>query len=369
MMVLLNSGIGNYVTSNGKKYSYFGGNNYLGLANHPVVKEAAVKSINEYGVNFSASRRTTGTADIHLVLEKKLSDFKGMQDTVVFASGYLGNSILLEALKGRFSAVFIDQYAHSSIDAAVHRDCTAVYYYKHCDSQHLESLLSRNSYSSPLIITDGVFALTGEIAPLDRIYSLVKKYDALLIVDDAHSTGILGQTGKGTPEHFNLPSDENVFQSETMSKALGSYGGFISGRSDLIDLIRERSAIYQASTSLPPPVVAAGIASLGIIKENPGLRTDLIEKAVKLRNSITMLGFRTTDYSTAIIPIILPDPATAKKLSFFLEENGIIVPYMNYPSKNEICMLRVAVSVSHTEEQTESLLEVLERWRKLMFRK
>jgi 7-keto-8-aminopelargonate synthetase-like enzyme len=368
-MVLLNSEIGNYVTSNGRKYSYFGGNNYLGLAGHHAVKEASVRAIEKYGVNFSASRRTTGTADIHLELEKKLSDFKGKEDTVVFASGYLGNSILLEVLKGRYSAIYMDQYAHPSINAAIHSDCRAVYYYDHCDAQHLESLLSQNSHLSPLIITDGIFALTGEIAPLDRIYMLVKKYNALLIVDDAHATGVLGKTGKGSPEHFNLPGDGNIYQSETMSKALGSYGGFISGSSDIIGLIRERSVIYQASTSLPPPVVAAGIASLGIIQENPGLRTHLIAIADALRKRITMLDFLTTDFSTAIIPIILPDPATAKKLSLYLEENGIIVPFMNYPSKNEISMLRVAVSVSHTEEQTESLLEMLAAWKKLMFRK
>jgi 7-keto-8-aminopelargonate synthetase-like enzyme len=365
-MVLLNSGIGNYVTSNGKKYSYFGGNNYLGLANHPAVKSAAIQSIEKYGVNFSASRRTTGTADIHLELENKLSDFKGMQDTVVFASGYQGNSILLEVLKNRYSAVYADQYAHPSIISGIQPGNADIHYYNHLDTDHLESLLNKHKRSDPLIITDGVFALTREIAPLDKIYHLIKKYNAILIVDDAHSTGIIGKTGKGTPEYFSLPEDENIYQSETMSKALGSYGGFISGKSDLIDLIRERSTTYQASTALPPPVVAAGIASLGIIKENPALHTDLQKKAVSLRKRITMLDFLTTDYCTAIIPIILSDPDIAKKLSLFLEENGIIVPFMNYPSRSEMFMLRVAVSVSHTEEQTELLLAMLKKWRKLI---
>lgn len=363
-MVLLNSGIGNYVTSNGKKYSYFGGNNYLGLANHPVVKSAAIHSIEKYGVNFSASRRTTGTADIHLELENKLSDFKGAQDTVVFASGYQGNSILLEVLRNRYSAVYADQFAHPSIISGIQPGNTDIHYYNHLDADHLENLLKKHRRKDPLIITDGVFALTGEIAPLDKIYPLVKKYNAIVIVDDAHSTGIMGKTGKGTPEYFSLPEDENIYQSETMSKALGSYGGFISGKRELIDLIRERSTTYQASTALPPPVVAAGIASLGIIKENPSLHLNLLEKAIALRKRIAMLDFRTTDYNTAIIPIILSDPYIAKKLSLFLEENGIIVPFMNYPSKSEMYMLRVAVSVSHLEEQTESLLEILKKWRK-----
>jgi 7-keto-8-aminopelargonate synthetase-like enzyme len=364
-MTLLNSGAGNYVISNGRKYSYFGGNNYLGLANHPLVKAAAINSIEEYGVNFSASRRTTGTADIHLKLENRLSDFKGLQDTVVFASGYQGNSILLEVLKNRYSAIYADQSAHPSIITGMQTVNTDIHYYNHLDADHLGSLLKKHGRSDTLIITDGVFALTGEIAPLDKIYPLVKKHNAILIVDDAHSTGVLGKTGKGTPEHFNLPCDENIFQSETMSKALGSYGGFISGTTEFIEQIRERSSTYQASTSLPPPVVAAGIASLEIIQDNPALRTQLINKAKALRKRIAMLDFLTTDYNTAIIPIILPDPASAKKLSVHLEEKGIIVPFMDYPSKNDISMLRIAVSVSHTEDQTEFLLEILKKWRRL----
>jgi 7-keto-8-aminopelargonate synthetase-like enzyme len=303
-MITLNSGIGNYVICNGKKYSYFGGNNYLGLANHPDVKAASIQSIEKYGVNFSASRCTTGTADIHLELEKHLSIFKEKQDTVIFASGYQGNSILLEILRNRYSAVFMDQLAHPSIIGSIPRNITNVQHYCHCDTSHLESLLNAQRGSKPLIITDGVFALTGEIAPLDKIYPLVEKHNAILIVDDAHSTGILGENGKGTPEHFKLLDSENIFQTETMSKALGGYGGFISGSKDLIDLVREKSTIYQASTALPPPIVAAGIASLKIIKENPELRIRLLEKAGGLRKDIIGLGYATTQVITPIIPIM-----------------------------------------------------------------
>ena len=362
-MILLNSSIGNYVLSNGKKSSYFGGNNYLGLASHPAVKEASIKAIEKYGVNFSASRRTSGTADIHLELERKLSDFKGTQDTVVFASGYLGNSILLEVLRDRYSAIYMDQNAHPSINTAIHGDCRAVYRYKHCDPQDLENLLSMNSHLSPLIITDGIFALTGEIAPLERIYSIAKKYKALIIVDDAHSTGVLGQTGKGTPEYFNLPDDRNIFQSETMSKALGSYGGFISGQKNLTNLIRERSSIYQASTSLPPPVVAAGISSLGIMGENPGLRDCVLKKAGWIREAIISLGFNTSQDKTPIIPVIFPDMSNANSLSSFLEENGVIVPCMNYPSAQGLHMIRIAVTATHTDDQANELIDLLKKWK------
>ncbi len=236
-------------------------------------------------------------------------------------------------------------------------------HYNHCDADHLEYLLGQHRISDPLIITDGVFALTGEIAPLDKIYPVVKKYNGILVVDDAHSTGILGKTGKGTPEHFNLPEDGNIYQTETMSKALGSYGGFISGDKNLTGMIRERSSTYLASTALPPPVVAAGIASLKIIHDNPGLHIHLLEKSAVLREEITSLGFQTTKDSTPIIPIILDDSDKAKSLSLFLEENGIIVPFMNYPSRERINLVRITITACHKTHQIESLLELLKKWK------
>jgi len=360
-MIVLESGIGNYVYSNGKKYSYFGGNNYLGLASHPALKAAVIRAVEKYGVNFSASRCTTGTASVHIELEKQLSFFKGKQDTVVFASGYMGNSILLEILKDSYSAVLADQFAHASIISGIPGNVNTLYY-KHCDADHLEYLLGQHKILDPLIITDGVFALTGEIAPLDKIYPVVKRYNGILVVDDAHSTGILGKTGRGTPEHFSLPEDGNVYQTETMSKALGGYGGFISGNRKLIGMIRERSSVYMASTALPPPVVAAGIASLKIISENPGMHLQLLAKAGKLREEVAALGFQTTHHNTPIIPILVHSFEKARSLSIFLEENGIIVPFINYPSAQEMNMVRITVTVCHTEDQTVELLGSLKKW-------
>ena len=362
-MILLNSDIGNYVISNGRRFSYFGGNNYLGLASHPEVKEASIRAIQKYGVNFSASRRTSGTADIHLELERKLSEFKSSEDTVVFASGYQGNGILLEVLKEKYHTLFIDQYAHASIRSAVPADRRETIYYNHCDAVHLESLFSKQNNNTALVITDGIFPLTGEIAPLDKIYRLAKKYNALLVVDDAHATGVIGKSGKGTPEYFNLPEDENLFQSETMSKALGSYGGFISGTRSFTESIREKSATYQASTSLPPSVVAAGIAALRIVSENMDMHERLLGKADELRKIIRNQGFRTANSIAPIIPLIFSDEHTAKSLSSFLEEQGIIVPFMNYPDENKQFMIRIAVSLLHTEEQINELSGVLKIWK------
>jgi len=362
-MIILNSGVGNYIYSKGKKYSYFGGNNYLGLANHPDIIAEAVEYINRYGVNFSASRRTTGTSDIHLELERELSVFKGTQDSVIFASGYLGNGILLETLKNRYSSIFYDEYAHPSIMGGIPRSIVNVKPYKHSDPDHLAMILDQHSESKPLIITDGVFALTGEIAPLDRIYPLVEKHQALLIVDDAHSTGILGKTGKGTFEHFNLPESGNMYQTETMSKALGCYGGFISGSMEFTDSVRDTSPAYQSSTALPPPIVAAGIAALKIIGKTPELRIQLLQKAATFKEEINSLGFHTVRDNTPVAPLIFSDAATARNLSLSLEENGIIVPYVQYPIKMDMHILRISITVDHTTGQTENLLRLLKKWK------
>ena len=243
-MVVLDSGIGSYVKIKEKTYSYFAGNDYLGLANHPKVIENACAALRSYGANFSASRVTTGTSQLHMDLEDKLAEFKHKQEAVVFASGYVGNMLLLHALNDQFTSVIADSMAHPSIIDGIPKRVSSVQYYSHLNIAQLEDLLKGQKTGRPLIITDGIFALTGEIAPLDEIHFLAKKYNALLVVDDAHATGVLGIHGRGTPEFFNLNDDEHVFQSETMSKALGGYGGFIAAQKNVVSIIRSKSTFY-----------------------------------------------------------------------------------------------------------------------------
>jgi len=362
-MLNLNSEAGSYVVSEGKRYSYFAGNNYLGLSNNQSVKEASIRAIEKYGLSFSASRQTTGTSVIHLELEKQLSLFKDKEDTVIFASGYMSNRIMMQALRKEYSAVFIDTSAHSSIRDGIPTDISKVYYYDHCNTGHLETLLKRTRRYRPLIISDGVFALTGEIAPLPGIMALADQFNALVIVDDAHATGILGKNGRGTPEHFNLGSAKDLYQAETMSKALGSYGGFISGRRELIRSIRESSAMYQASTSLPPPVVEGGLASVKIMKEHPELREALFENAKQIRTGILMLGFCTMTSDTPIIPLFFRSFEKAAGLSEYMKENNIIVPVISYPVNMDGFLLRITASVNHTVKQISELLDVLKKWR------
>jgi 7-keto-8-aminopelargonate synthetase-like enzyme len=213
-----------------------------------------------------------------------------------------------------------------------------------------------------LIITDGVFALTGEIAPLDQIYALAEKYNALVVVDDAHATGVLGKNGRGTPEHFALDGAKNLYQSETMSKAMGGYGGFISSEKKIIDKIRYQSRFYGASTALPPPIVAAGCASLKLMEEHPELRGRLMEHAALVRKGVRELDFDTADGITPIIPLFFEDWQKAKGLSDFLKENHIIAPAVDYPVTLDKYIVRITVSALHTREQIEGLLSVLRKW-------
>ncbi len=360
-MITLNSGVGQYITLNDKAYSYFAGNNYLGLANHHALVKEAIAALEKYGINFAASRQTTGTSDIHLELEKRLAEFKEKESSMVFASGYLGNRILMQALKSKYDGIFADSMAHASIRDGIPAD-TETFYYNHCDVTHLEQLLKKSGCKQPLIVTDGVFALTGEIAPLDRLYELSRKYNALIIVDDAHATGVLGKTGKGSPEHFGLEHARNIYQSETMSKALGSYGGFIAGTKEFIHDIRSTSAFYGASTALPPPIVAAGHASVGYIMLHPELRKRLMENAKVLREGIIRAGFETSNEITPIIPVFFREQEQARNLSSFLERNLIIAPAVDYPVKTDKFIVRITVSAGHTREQTSRFLDILNRY-------
>ena len=362
-MITLNSGIGNYISLRNRQYSYFAGNDYLGMANHSEIIKDAVLALQKYGVNFSASRQTTGTSDIHLKLEQLLAEFKSQEAAMVFASGYMGNKLLLENLKDQYSAIFVDSMAHSSILDGIPCGFHNVSFYNHCDPNHLEKLLQESGNPRPLIITDGIFALTGEIAPIDQIYSLAEKYHAVLVVDDAHATGVLGTNGRGTPEYFNLGNVPTIYQSETMSKALGSYGGFLSGKQEFIQKLRNNSDFYGASTALPPAIVAAACSSIKWIRNNPHLREKLTENSELLRNGIQEIGFDTSGKNTPIIPVYFREKQSAQNLSVWLEDHFIIAPSVNYPVKMDKYIVRMTVSAIHSTGQIENLLTVLKKWR------
>jgi 7-keto-8-aminopelargonate synthetase-like enzyme len=362
-MVILKSSVSNYIKLDDKTYSYFAGNNYLGLANHPVIIKDVVEAVQKYGINFSASRQTTGTSELHLELEKLLSEFNDQTASVVFASGYMGNRILLHILRNQYSTIFYDELSHPSFMDGIPADVSELFKYNHCNPENLEILLKKNKKFKPLIVTDGLFALTGEIAPLKKIYTLAEQYNALIIVDDAHAVGILGTNGRGSAEHFHLNSAGRIYQSGTMSKAFGAYGGFISSDENTINLIRDNSSLYRASTSLPPPIVAAGCSAIKIIQKQPELRLVLLKNANLIREGVKKLDFLTNSESTPIIPLYFNSEETAIDLSAFLKENNIIIPYLKYPVKMNKFIVRITASAIHTQDQIVNLLEVLKRWR------
>jgi 7-keto-8-aminopelargonate synthetase-like enzyme len=362
-MVVLKSSVSNYINLDDKTYSYFAGNNYLGLANHPAVIRDVVNSVQKYGVNFSASRQTTGTSELHLELEKLLSEFTNQPASVVFASGYMGNRILLHALKDRYTAVFYDELSHPSFKDGFPAGISSLIPYDHCNPRHLELLLRKNRKFRPLIVTDGIFALTGEIAPFDILYLLAEQYNAIIIVDDAHATGILGQNGRGTCEHFHIRDTPNIYCSGTMSKALGAYGGFISADERIVQAIRLESAPYLASTALPPPITAAGCSAIKIIMQHPDLRLTLLKNANLIREGVKKLDFITNFEGTPIIPLYFNYEENATDLSTFLRGNNIIAPYVKYPVKIDKFIVRITVSAIHTIDQIENLLAVLKKWR------
>lgn len=363
-MIIPESSIGNDVLIRNRRYSFFAGNNYLGLAGHPAIKKDAILAIEKYGISFSASRQTSGTSELHLELEKLLAEFKNKPDAVTFASGYLGNRILLHALSDSYTAIFIDESSHASIMDGIPRGLVRVIPYHHCDPWHLELLLEKNDELKPLIITDGIFALTGRIAPLDKIHALSLRYNAIVVVDDAHATGILGENGRGTPEHFHLEDAGNIYQTESLSKALGCFGGFIAADREIIDYIRTRSNVYQASTSLPPHLAAAGCSSLKIVMNQPEFRARVIENAGMIRNGIISMGFKTTMDKSPIIPLIFDFQNDAEDLSSFLSKNQIIVPFIHYPGSGDKFLLRITASALHTPDQINELLNVIDKWRK-----
>ena len=363
-MLIMESFSGNAVHYEGLQYSYFAGNNYLGLANHPALKNAANEGIRNFGLNFAASRQTTGTSTIHLELEKMLAGFKQQEDAIVFASGYLGNKILLQALKGDYDAIFADCSSHASIIDGFPSDISKIHFYEHRNAADLEYLINKHKSIRPLVITDGIFALTGEIAPLDKIYPIVEKCNGLLVVDDAHATGVLGENGRGTPEYFHLGHPPRIFQTETMSKAIGAYGGFISANHEIIERVRESSHVYGASTALPPPMVAAACAAIRLITNEPWRREIMLMNALKIREGVKNLGYSTTDSCAPIIPILFDNQNDATGLSDFLKAKHIIAPFVTYPVKTVQYIVRITVSATHTEKQINELLNVLGDWRK-----
>jgi len=337
----------------GEEYIYFAGNNYLDLARRPELIEGAVEAAKKYGTTFGAGRTTTGTSVIHLELEEKLAEFKGTEAAMIFPSGYLGNQIILSGLMKQGDTLLCDELAHPSILEALPRSKYKVVTFRHNDVNDLRNKLE--SKSRGLILVNGVDPSVGVLAPLDKIEEAAKGGDFRILVDDAHATGVLGKNGRGTPEHFGLNSDR-IFQTETMSKALGSYGGFIAGREEFIENLRDVSQTYRGSTPLPPAVVGASIAAVEIATEEPELRDRVRSNAKYLSSKLISLNLNANWYGSAIIKLDIPEELSKKIYSHLLEKR-IMVPYIHYPKLESPGRLRLTVSAGHSERNIDTLVE------------
>lgn len=359
----ISSGCSAYIKINGKKLLNLCSNNYLGLADDKRLKNSAIQAVNKFGVGTGASRLVLGGNTLHKRLEEALANFKGQEAALVYSSGYSANLGIIPALVGRGDIVFSDRLNHASIIDGIILSRAELVRYPHCDATALEKLLSHQVTKSPgnqrrLIITDSVFSMDGDIAPIPQLLNLAKKYDCLLMIDEAHATGILGKNGRGVLEHFGIKCDERIIQMGTLSKAIGGLGGFVCGRKDLIDYLINRSRSFIFSTALPAGLCAGAIKAIDIIKKGSSLRRRLRDNADFLRKGLQSLGFDTLTSQTPIIPVLTREPKLTMAFSRELFKEGIFVQGIRPPSVPEgASRLRVTAMASHEKKDLEFALE------------
>ena len=344
--------------STGEKVLNFCANNYLGLSSHPEVVQSAKDALDTHGFGMSSVRFICGTQDIHKKLEEKLSSFLSTEDTILYAAAFDANGGLFEPIFGKEDAIISDSLNHASIIDGV-RLCKAVRYrYMNNDMQDLESkLIESQSQRNRVIVTDGVFSMDGYIAQLDKICDLAEKYDALVMVDDCHSTGFVGKTGRGTHEHCDVIGRVDIITG-TLGKALGgAMGGFTSGRKEIIEMLRQKSRPYLFSNSLAPSIVGSGIKVLEILEKSTSLRDQLEENTKYFRKSMSAVGFDIKDGVHPIVPVMLYDAKLAGEMADKLLDEGIYVIGFSFPvvPKDE-ARIRVQISAAHSMEDLDKAI-------------
>jgi 8-amino-7-oxononanoate synthase len=349
------------VVVDGKRVIMAGSNNYLGLANDPRVKEAAIKAIERYGTGCAGSRFLNGNLDVHEELERKLARFLRKEAALIFATGYQTNLGAISALVGRNDIAIIDMYDHASIMDGCRLSFGEVKKYRHADMDALEKALEGTKGKDKLIIVDGVFSMEGDIADLPAIVKLAKAYGARLMLDDAHGVGVLGNGGRGTAEHFGLENEVDLIMG-THSKSLAAIGGFVAGGADVISWIRHVARSMMFSASLPPSLVASVSTALDIIEEQPELRARLWRNTHKMLKGYQKLGFDTGKSQTPIIPVLIKDTMKTYEMCRLLFENGVFVNAVISPAVPQGReLLRTSCMATHTEEQLDQVLAAFEK--------
>ncbi|MDY6877863.1 MAG: glycine C-acetyltransferase [Chloroflexota bacterium] len=364
----MDSPAGGWMVVDGKKVLNFCTNNYLGLANHPVLKEAARKAIDEWGVGPGAVRTIAGTQRLHVECEKRIAEFKQVEATLLVQSGFCANQAAIPPLAGRDKkagvqdVIFSDRLNHASIIDGARLSGAKIVVFEHCDPADLEAQIKKHlpDYRRGLMITDGVFSMDGDVAPLDKLYAVAAKYNVLTMVDDAHGEGVLGQ-GRGIVAHFGLEGKFDV-EIGTLSKAFGVMGGVIAGKSVVVDYIRQKARPNLFSSALTPPDTAACLAAVEYVEEHPDLVEKLWENAEYFKAGIKRLGIDTGRTQTPIVPVMLGEVKLAKEFSARLFEYGVFAMALGFPTVPQgQARIRVMNTAAHTREDLNQGLEIFEK--------
>ncbi|KQU24714.1 8-amino-7-oxononanoate synthase [Bacillus sp. Leaf13] len=348
-----------YAMVNGKKMMMFASNNYLGVANDQRLIEASVQATQRFGTGSTGSRLTTGNTIVHEKLEKRLAEFKQTDAAIVLNTGYMANIAALTTLVGKDDLVLSDEMNHASIIDGCRLSRAETIIYRHADLLDLEMKLQINTrYRNRIIVTDGVFSMDGDIAPLPGIVELAKRYDALVMVDDAHATGVLGKDGRGTSEHFGLKGKIDI-EMGTLSKAVGAEGGYIAGSRSLVDYVLNRARPFVFSTALSAGVVASALTAVDIIQSEPERRVRIRAMSQRLYNELTSLGYTVSGGETPILAIICGEPEQAMFLSKELHKHGIYAPAIRPPTvPSGTSRIRLTLMATHQEEQMNHVIDV-----------
>jgi 8-amino-7-oxononanoate synthase len=343
----------------GNFYVNFASNDYLGLASHPYIIKAVNISLNKYGFGSGASRILGGGSKLHRDLEEKIAQFKGTGSALVFNSGFAANTGVIPALTDENTAIFSDELNHASIIDGCRLSRAKTLIYRHKDISHLRNLIRRNRAGKKVVITDSIFSMDGDIAPLSDIAAVCREGGAVLYVDEAHSTGVLGK-GKGALAHFNLPSEEWIIQMGTFSKALGSFGAFIASAPDVVQWITNTARSFIYSTALPACVVAGSLAALELVENNPGLIAKLWDNREKAAKYIQTMGYSIMESETPILPMKTGTVKNTLRLSAYLLKKGIFAPAIRPPTVKEP-RIRITITATHTEEDINRLMKALKK--------
>ena len=352
------------VTINNREMVMFSSYSYLGLIEHPKIKEAAKAAVDEFGTGTHGVRILAGTTKLHTELEETISKFMGTEDAIAYSSGFIGNVATISVFVGRGDGVFVDKLSHASLIDGCRLSGAEFVWFEHNDPKDLERLLTeyRDKVRGKLIVVDAVYSMDGDVAPVPELLEIARKYEAWLLVDEAHSLGVLGETGRGIQEYFGLAPGEIDILTGSLSKTIPAVGGYVAGRKDFIAFLKHNARGFVFSAALPPAAVAAAKAAFQVIEEERWRLEALRRNIGRFVEGLRSLGYNTLNTKSSVIPIVIGDEDTTLRLTRLLHDDGIFIcPILPPAVPPKTCRLRANVLASHTDADIDFALDVLER--------